>query len=123
MSLVKRFWWRWTWPTILVAALAVAAFVSQQGPERASGGATTIGRSRVAVPAASATSTPSPTPARPSAKAIYKGHTLEEILADPALLEAIQAEADYSRPIHGEPDRPISNGDSDTICPNHVECP
>ena len=61
--------------------------------------------------------------ATPRGKEIYKGHTLEEIRADPSLLAEILAEADYIRPIHGEPDPPLPNFGSDTVCPNHVECP
>jgi hypothetical protein len=78
----------------------------------------------VAAPAG-ATATPpgSPTPAPPSSRAIYKGHTLEEIVADPELLAEVNALSDYIRPVHGEPDPPLPNFGSDTICPNHVECP
>jgi len=61
--------------------------------------------------------------ATPRGKEIYKGHTLEEILADPALLEEANSLSDDIRPIHGEPDPPLSNFGSDTVCPNHVECP
>lgn len=61
--------------------------------------------------------------ATPRGKVIYKGHTLEEIRADPSLLAEILSEADYIRPVHGEPDPPLTNYGSDTVCPNHVECP
>ena len=110
--------------TILVATLAVAAILLGPRPGAppapidvavsASGGA-------LATPVTP--KPPSATPARASAKAIYKGYTLDEIRADPSLLAEVLAEADYIRPIHGEPVPPLRDAGSDTVCPNHVECP
>jgi hypothetical protein len=67
--------------------------------------------------------------ATPRGKEIYKGHTIEEIAADPVLLDELLAEGDYISPggvrigEDGTVDPPVSDGSSDTVCPNHVECP
>ena len=122
-------------PTILVAVFVVAALVlGQPAPGSADVvGVTTDSGQIGAEPLASPGRTAAPVAASPWAtprgKEIYKGHTLEEIVADPALFEEVNSLSDYSRPINpplgpdGKPDPPISDGSSDTICPNHVECP
>jgi hypothetical protein len=135
MEIVNRHPLSWIRPTILVVALAVAALVlGQPAAEAADGLVTTTDSGDIVAPAlASAAPTAAPVAesprATPRGKEIYKGHTLDEIRADPSLLAEVLAEADYIRPINpplgpdGEPDPPISDGSSDTICPNHVECP
>ena len=110
--------------SILVAFLVVTATLvidadPAPGPRVAPSG------SAGAIPAASPTAPPMAANPRatPRGKEIYKGHTLEEIRADPSLLAEILAEADYIRPVHGEPNPPLTNYGSDRKCPNHVECP
>jgi len=121
-------------PTMLVALFIVAALVSGQPAPRAVDviGATTDSghpASTIVIPGPTAAPVAASPRATPRGKEIYKGHTLEEIVADPALFEEVDSLSDYSRPINpplgpdGEPDPPISDGSSDTICPNHVECP
>jgi len=93
---------------ILVASIGIAAalLLAQRSP-----GTTTVHVSSSDSGQAVATAAPpstAPPAARPAAtprgKEIYQGHTLEEIRADPSLLAEVLAEADYIRPIHGEPD-------------------
>jgi hypothetical protein len=121
-------------PTILVVAFAVAALaLGQPVAEGADVLVTTTDSGDIVAPAlasAAPTAAPVESPrATPRGKEIYKGHTLEEIVADPALFEEVNSLSDYIRPINpplgpdGEADPPISDGSSDTICPNHVECP
>jgi hypothetical protein len=112
-------------PALLVATLIVAAFVlGQPGPDAAQQVTIADSRRTVAAPAdATPTPTANPSTPRPTSNAIYKGYTLEEIRADPELLEEVQSVADYLRPIHDKPDPPLPDVGSDTLCPNHVECP
>jgi len=111
--------------TILVATLAVAAILFGPRPPAATVPNDVPISASVSPLATPATFKPVPrtTPARPSAKAIYKGHTLDEIVADPSLLAGVLSEADYIRPIHGEAVPRLRDTGSDTVCPNHVECP
>ena len=125
----------WIRPTILVVAFAIAALVLRQpAAEAADVGVTATESARAVAPRltrAAPTAAPGAESPRatPRGKEIYKGHTLEEIVADPALFEELNSLSDYIRPINpplgleGEPDPPISDGSSDTVCPNHVECP
>ena len=92
---------------ILVASVGIAALLlAQRTP-----GTTTVhvsssdsGRAvETAAPSSSAPPAATPTPT-PRGREIYKGHTLEEIRADPSLLAEVLAEGDYIRPVHGEPD-------------------
>jgi len=113
-------------PTILVAVLALGALLLGQGGLTDSDASVTPYRSTHTTAAAATpalTRPASQAQASPRGKIIYKGHTLEEIRADPSLLAEILSEADYIRPVHGEPDPPLTNYGSDTVCPNHVECP
>jgi hypothetical protein len=118
----------WIRPTILVAGFAVAALVlGQPAPRAADVGATATDSGRIAAPpAASAGPTTAPAAVSPRAtprgKEIYKGHTLEEILADPALFEEANSLSDYIRPVHGEPEPAIPAGYAHTLCLDEVEC-
>jgi hypothetical protein len=112
---------------ILVAwfGIAAALLLAQRSP-----GTTTVHVSSsdsgqaaaTAAPPSTAPQAATPTPT-PRGKEIYKGHTLEEIRADPSLLAEILAESDYIRPVHGAPDPPLHDSGSDHVCPNHLECP
>ena len=91
-------------PSILVALLVVTALLVVGGepdpalevvPSDAADAVTPPSRT---VPPAEATPG-----ATPRGKEIYKGHTLEEIRADPSLLAEVNALSDYIRPIQGEP--------------------
>jgi hypothetical protein len=93
---------------ILVASLAVVALLLMlraPGPATLHVGGSDSGQAlTTATPSPTARptgATPTPTP---RGKEIYKGHTLEEIRADPSLLAEVLAEADYIGPIQGEPD-------------------
>jgi hypothetical protein len=110
--------------TILVATLAVAAIVLSPRPDASTAptdAAVSVSDNPLATPATFG-AVPTATPARPSAKAIYKGHTLDEIRADPSLLAEVLAEADYIRPIHGEPEPPIPDAFAHTLCLNAAQC-
>ena len=115
-------------PTILVVAFAAAALVlGQPAPEAADVGVTATDSGRIAgPPAASAGPTSAPVEGSPRAtprgKEIYKGHTLEEIRADPSLLAEILAESDYIRPVHGEPEPLIPDGFGHTLCLGEADC-
>jgi hypothetical protein len=126
---VNRTWRGAIAVTILVVPFAIAGLVlGRPAPEAADVGVTTTDSGPIV---AAAVPTPGPTAApvaghpraTPRGKEIYKGHTLDEIRADPSLLGEILAEGDYIRPVHGEPYPPLHDSGSDHICPNHVECP
>ena len=115
-------------PAILVVAFAVAVLVlGQPAPEAADVGVTGTDSGRiVASPLGTAGHGAAPLTdgprATPRGKEIYKGHTLEEILADPALFEEVNSLSDYIRPVHGEPEPPIPDGFAHTLCLDEAEC-
>jgi len=110
--------------TILVAFLVgTAVLVIDATPEPLLQVAPSDGAGAISQPSPTAPPMAANPRATPRGKEIYKGHTLEEIRADPSLLAEILAEADYIRPVHGEPNPPLTDYGSDRKCPNHVECP
>jgi hypothetical protein len=76
-----------------------------------------------------ASASPTPAPALPTPRPIYKGFTIAEIAANPELLKEVLSQMDYSRPggVRVGPDGsvipPLPDGDSDLACPNGEECP
>ena len=101
--------------------------LGQPAPGAADVGVTAIDSGRsLAQPLASAGPTSAPAAASsgatPRGKEIYKGHTLEEILADPALLEEVNSLSDYIRPVHGEPEPPMPDGFAHTLCFDKAVC-
>jgi hypothetical protein len=117
---------------VFIAALAVGTAVLGQprAGATAANSSTEVSQHQDAAQAPLATATPAPTP-MPSAspRVIYKGLTIEEIAADPKLLEEILSKGDYISAggvriaEDGTVDPPVSDGSTDTICPNGEECP
>jgi hypothetical protein len=125
---VNRTWRSAIAVTILVAAFAIAGLVlGRPAPEAADVGVTTTDSGPIVGPGVA---TPGPTAApvaghpraTPRGKEIYKGHTLDEIRADPSLLAEVLSEADYIRPVHGEPEPPIPDGFGHTLCVEEAHC-
>lgn len=116
---------------LVMAALVIAAIVLGQPRTAATAATSSIGQSerQASTAAPGATETPDPVPVLPSSRPIYKGHTIEEIAADPKLLEEVLALGDYIAPVRGQigedgvVDPTRQDGSSDTACPNGEECP
>ena len=90
-------------PTILALLVAAALLIIGTDPRPAIRFAPSAGASAIAVASATAAPVAASPSATPRGKEIYKGHTLEEIRADPSLLAEVLAQADYIRPIHPGP--------------------